>query len=76
MRFVRPAAWEAAVDGEACSKTLPEVSLLCSGRLMRGMGIRAQIVRDLQGDERDEDSQQQCGKGNRAEARPDEGERY
>ena len=58
VRFVRPAAWEAAVDGEACSKTLPEVSLLCSGRLMRGMGIRAQIVRDLQGDERDEDSQQ------------------
>jgi hypothetical protein len=33
-----------------------KVSLLFSGRLGRGMSIRAQIARDLKGHERDEDS--------------------
>jgi len=50
------------------------VWLLFSGRLRRGRGVRAQIARDLRGDERDEDSQRKCSEDDRTKARSDEGE--
>ena len=40
------------------------------------MSIRAQVARDLKGDERDEESQHHRGECDRAEVLSDEGERY
>ena len=74
--LVRDERWEIVEPLLLGNRSNSKVSLLFYGRLRPGMSIRTQIARDFKGGEHNEDYEHQCGEGDRAEARSDEGERY